>query len=206
MEQYLADHSAGSRQAPPGAVPSGAGQRPGWLALLACLLGQAAPAATLVAVDDGYGVPYGGPLQVEPDGVLGNDTVDGAPAVDAGTVAELLAAPSHGILRCPGDGAAGPCPDGSFEYTPDAGFSGSDAFTYRLALAGASSAPALVSLSACSGGPGPITCWQHAAFLAKVAELGYSSGCSITTTIAISDHPRTRANRIPKPPPRGTDR
>lgn len=53
------------------------------------------------------------------DGVLANDS-----DVDSATfIAVLVAGPSHGALTLQADGA--------FGYTPDAGFSGPDTFTYQ---------------------------------------------------------------------------
>ena len=73
-----------------------------------------------VAADDAYAARPGASNQITAaDGVLANDQdADG----DALT-AVLVAGPSHGALAL---GA-----DGSFTYTPEAGFTGSDTFTYR---------------------------------------------------------------------------
>jgi hypothetical protein len=79
-------------------------------ALLACFAGST-HAQTLVANDDGYGVPFGEPLLVEPLGVLENDTLDGGdPAGENGATAELVSDVSHGTLVLSSDG--------SFTYTP----------------------------------------------------------------------------------------
>jgi VCBS repeat-containing protein len=73
-----------------------------------------------VAVDDNYNVGAGNTLTVPASlGVLANDTdVDG----DAWDVKFMF--PQHGTLK--------PSADGSFEYTPDAGFTGIDSFTYSI--------------------------------------------------------------------------
>lgn len=74
-----------------------------------------------VAVDDSYTVDEDAVLvrAVASDGVLGNDTdPEGDPLT-----AELVTGPSHGML------ALGP--DGSFTYTPNGDFHGTDSFTYR---------------------------------------------------------------------------
>ena len=74
-----------------------------------------------VAVDDAFDALNDRPLAVDaPYGVLANDTrLEGDP------IAVLLGAgPEHGALDV--------VPDGSFVYTPEAGFVGSDSFTYRL--------------------------------------------------------------------------
>lgn len=73
------------------------------------------PAPTApTAVDDAYATPHGTPLLVEAPGVLGNDA-DADAEADPLT-ATLVDGPDHGTL------ALGP--DGSFSYTPDAGFRG----------------------------------------------------------------------------------
>ncbi|GAB4262371.1 MAG: hypothetical protein Kow0092_12700 [Deferrisomatales bacterium] len=83
------------------------------------------------AVPDAYGVDEDTALVVSAPGVLGNDTDPDGDALRAA----LLAPPAHGTL----DLAA----DGSFTYTPEAGFHGTDTFTYtagdgRLTSSGAS--------------------------------------------------------------------
>ena len=71
-----------------------------------------------VAADDAYSVDEDAVLNVAAPGVLGNDTdVDG----DA-LSAVLVAGPSNGALALN--------TDGSFGYTPNNGFGGSDSFTY----------------------------------------------------------------------------
>lgn len=73
-----------------------------------------------VAVDDAYEVVDAGPFDAATPGVLANDVdVDG----DSLT-AVLRTPPAHGSLTLSGDG--------SFRYTPNAGFAGDDAFTYQM--------------------------------------------------------------------------
>jgi hypothetical protein len=83
--------------------------------------------ASIVAVnnppdgnDDGaYEAAVGTPLVVTAaDGVLANDTDDDSPTI----YAMLVSGPSNGTLTLN--------PDGSFTYTPNAGFIGQDTFTY----------------------------------------------------------------------------
>lgn len=133
-----------------------------------------APAQTLVVADDHYGITFGKLLQVEASGVLDNDTLDGEPAGENGATAELVIGPLHGTLECPTDSMLALCPDGSFDYSPDANFPGSDSFEY-LAVAGAVMSTATVTLSACAGGPLTYACWHKSAFLSLLTELGYSS-------------------------------
>jgi len=71
-----------------------------------------------VAVDDSYDVNEGASLTVAAPGVLGNDSDPGGLALSA----VLATGPPHGALTFNADG--------SFTYTPTAGFSGTDSFTY----------------------------------------------------------------------------
>jgi VCBS repeat-containing protein len=71
------------------------------------------------ALNDAYSTNEDTPLSVAAPGVLAND-------VDADhdpLTAVLVGGPSHGTLTVNGDG--------SFTYTPDADFNGSDSFTYK---------------------------------------------------------------------------
>ena len=79
------------------------------------------PAPTVKAVDDEYTVPAGIPSALN---VQANDTASGGtPALSVGS------APAHGKLAVQG---------GTLQYTPDAGFYGTDQFTYRAELEGTS--------------------------------------------------------------------
>jgi hypothetical protein len=125
-----------------------------------------AGAQVLIASDDSFSIPFGGPLIVEAYGVLDNDTLDGEPAGENGATATVVTGVAHGTLSL--------LPDGSFTYTPDGTFDGIDGFVYQADYASASS-QATVSLTACGGGPEVFDCWKEAAFLAKAAELGFDS-------------------------------
>lgn len=140
--------------------------------LLGTLPGVAS--AQLIAVDDRFGVPVAQQLVVEEPGVLDNDTYDGDPAVDAGATAELVLGPSSGTLECGSDPGLELCPDGSFNYTPDPSFPGSETFVYRVSV-GTEMAEATATLSACGGGPTVFMCWKKSEFLSKIADLGYHS-------------------------------
>jgi VCBS repeat-containing protein len=73
-----------------------------------------------VAQDDSYTTNEDTPLVVSAPGVLGNDyDVDGDPLT-----AVLVSGPAHGTLALN--------PDGSFTYTPNSKFYGTDTFTYRV--------------------------------------------------------------------------
>ncbi len=72
-----------------------------------------------IAANNSYSTPMNTALVLAAPGVLGNDfDTDGDPLT-----ASLLAGPAHGTLSLSANG--------SFTYTPDTGFSGSDSFTYR---------------------------------------------------------------------------
>jgi len=92
------------------------------------------------ALDNSYSVAHNASLTVAvADGVLANDSdVDGDVLA-----AEVVSAPSHGQLVLN--------PDGSFSYTPDAGYSGADSFIYA-ATDGSATANATVFLSIGGGG------------------------------------------------------
>jgi hypothetical protein len=144
-----------------------------WVGALLNLLPSAA-LAQLVAVDDTFAVPVLQQLVVEQPGVLDNDTYDDEPAVDGGATAELVSGPVFGTLRCGSDPRFELCPDGSFNYMPDAAFPGSDSFTYRVVV-GTEIEQAMATLTACDEGPTIFMCWKEAEFLAKLSELGYDS-------------------------------
>ena len=137
------------------------------------LLAPAAEGQTLIAYDDTFAVPYADTLLVEAPGVLENDTYHGEPAEGAGATVELVGNVSYGYLSCP-DTALKLCPDGSFVYTPDPDYPGTDTFTY-LVTVGTETALATVTLTACSAGPTQYVCWKEAAYLAKLGDLGYQS-------------------------------
>ncbi len=72
-----------------------------------------------VATNDNYSVVQGSILSVAAPGILTNDTdVDGNPLV-----AVLVGLPIHGVVTLNSNG--------SLSYTPNAGFSGTDSFTYQ---------------------------------------------------------------------------
>jgi hypothetical protein len=124
-------------------------------------------AQILIAVDDTFAVPYADTLLVENPGVLDNDTFGGEPAEDAGAGIDLLISDvSHGTLDLSSDG--------SFSYSPDATFLGTDTFTYQ-AIVGSQTSQATVTLTACGGGPTVFTCWKEDSFLEKLAMEGFDS-------------------------------
>ena len=138
----------------------------GCLALLIAVSSGPGYAQVLLAEDDNYDVPHGEALVIEASGVLDNDTLDGESAGENGATAELVTDAAHGTLAL--------STDGSFTYSPGAGFNGTDTFVYR-AVFGDVSDSATVTLTACNGGPQIFTCWKRGAFLAKAAALGHPS-------------------------------
>jgi large repetitive protein len=99
-------------------------------------VGNAAPSPA----SDAYAVAHDRPL-APAGGVLANDADPDGDAVTA----VLEAGPSHGTLTLH--------PDGSFLYTPAAGYVGTDAFTYRASDGLAASDPATVSLTVTNVAP-----------------------------------------------------
>ncbi len=95
-------------------------------------LADSAPAA----VADSYSVNEDGTLSVPAAGVLANDTDP-----DPGTTlsAELGSTTTHGTLTLN--------PDGSFFYTPQADFTGTDSFTYTASDGELSSSAATVTIT-----------------------------------------------------------
>ncbi|GAA1870076.1 LamG-like jellyroll fold domain-containing protein [Myceligenerans crystallogenes] len=91
--------------------------------------------AAPVGAADAYGTVEGEPLTVAAPGVLANDTdADGDDLTATGAVQ-----PAHGdvVLHA----------DGSFTYTPDAGFSGLDTFTYKVSDGAATSSDTTVRIT-----------------------------------------------------------
>jgi VCBS repeat-containing protein len=93
-----------------------------------------------VANDDGY---FTGPdtvLQIDAPGVLANDTDAEQDPLQAIKVSDS----SHGSVSLSSDG--------SFDYTPDAGYTGADSFTYKANDGELDSNVATVSITVSSGG------------------------------------------------------
>ena len=107
-----------------------AAKDPGDFQLTMTMLGGAP-----VAVDDAYGATADSTLDIAADGgVLANDQA----SVRGPLSAEIDAAPAHGAVEL--------AADGSFRYTPAAGFVGADSFTYR-ATDGTQAGSATVALT-----------------------------------------------------------
>ncbi len=93
--------------------------------------GSSAP----VANNDSYGVTHDSTLSVPAAGVLGNDTDPNHLPLTA----VLVSSTTHGTLNLN--------PNGSFTYTPTAGYTGSDSFTYHANDGQQNSNTATVTLS-----------------------------------------------------------
>ena len=133
----------------------------------------------VVARADEFVVEPGGTLRLAKrgEGVLANDA-----GVTPATDAQLLAKPQHGQLTFR--------PDGTFDYTPNDGFSGNDRFLYRLAKADASLERIVVSVggqwSFYDGVTAPSRNWIKAdfddsAWSVGPGLLGYGNGNEATT-------------------------
>ncbi len=96
-----------------------------------------------VAVADSYSTPQGIPLIIPSPGLLGNDT---DPQFNSLTAA-LVASPSQGTVFLN--------LDGGFTYTPTAGYTGPDSFTYRANDGSLNSNIATVTLTVTGGGAVP---------------------------------------------------
>ena len=92
------------------------------------------------AMDDTYATPFQTPLNVPAPGVLGNDI---NPVPSSSMTAGLIANVAHGTLTFNSNG--------SFAYTPAAGYFGSDSFTYSAINVGGAGNAATVFLTV--GGP-----------------------------------------------------
>jgi ELWxxDGT repeat protein/VCBS repeat-containing protein len=97
-----------------------------------------------VADDDSYSTEEDTPLIVAGPGVLANDT-----DVDGDTLtAVLVSGPANGVLTLNADG--------SFTYTPNANFNGTDSFTYHANDGSADSPVATVSLTITAVNDAPV--------------------------------------------------
>ena len=118
------------------------------------------------AAPDSYSGTAGGSLVVAAPGVLQNDT--------GATTASLSSSPSHGSLTLNADG--------SFTYSPNAGFSGTDSFQYTACHSGACSDPATVSLTIApvAGGDSYSTPYQTTLNVSAPGVLANDTGTSLT--------------------------
>jgi VCBS repeat-containing protein len=108
------------------------------------------------AAGDAYSVDEGQPLTVDAPGVLANDSDPDGDRLRA----VLASGPSEGQFDL--------APDGSFTYTPGAGFEGADSFTYTAGDGTAESEPVTVTITVLAvnhppvaGGEAYTTRWQE---------------------------------------------
>lgn len=91
--------------------------------------------AVPVAQADAYATAFNTPLVVSAPGVLSNDSDGNGDTLTA----VLVTGPANGTLNL--------LPTGGFTYTPQTGFVGADAFTYRASDGEAQSTPAAVTIN-----------------------------------------------------------
>jgi VCBS repeat-containing protein len=99
---------------------------------------------TPAAADDTYTTAEDTALTVSAPGVLGNDSDPDGDAVTA----VVSSPPSHGSLSLNANG--------SFAYTPDPNFNGSDSFTYRASDGATASNPATVTITVSAVNDAPV--------------------------------------------------
>ncbi|MHB0874723.1 MAG: Calx-beta domain-containing protein [Anaerolineae bacterium] len=119
-----------------------------------------------MAVGDAYSTVQNTDLAVAAPGLLANDSdADGQPLI-----AILAADPAHGAVTLQADG--------SFVYAPEAGFTGTDSFTYHAGDGSLMSPAAPVSITVATGGP-------VVSLTADSAEVSEGGG-QVVLTIALS--------------------
>jgi hypothetical protein len=138
------------------------------LALLAAL---AAPVCAVPsAAGDAFAMRVNATLEVAAPGVLGNDPPT------SGLSAAVEAGPSHGRVLL--------SRDGSFTYTPDGGFVGTDTFTYRAYGAEGRSDPVTVTIT--------VEAWPYPRLVINEVEInpdGTDSGCEWVELFNATDRP-----------------
>ncbi len=130
------------------------------------------PNTAPVAVADSYSTAMNTPLTVVLPGVLGNDT-------DA-ELSTLLALNASD----PANGSVTLATDGSFTYTPDSGFTGTDTFTYQANDGSLASNIVTVSINVTSGFAGIVNGSFESNFTGwtTAGNLGIESGSPFTPT------------------------
>lgn len=108
----------------------------------------AAGAGQPIASDDAYGISEDGVLNVAAIGVLANDT-------DSALAALTVPPASVSLVSSTSSGSLALNADGSFSYTPNADFNGSDSFTYKANDGGLDSNVASVSITVAPGNDAP---------------------------------------------------
>ena len=126
-----------------------------------------------VAVDDDYATDEDNLLSVAAPGVLGNDTdIDGGPLS-----AILVSGPANGSLTLNADG--------SFDYTPNLDFNGTDSFTYRAFDGSANSNVATVEITVNAVNDAP-TCVADSGATNEDSQLTDTVVCSDVDSVGLS--------------------
>ena len=134
-----------------------------------------------VATDDSYSIAQGNTLSVAAPGVLANDSDPNNDPVTA----VLEVAPEHGTLSLNSDG--------SFSYTPDAVFTGTDSFTYKANDGTVDSNIATVTIEVTSQ---PVVSTLHVSDLDGSARWVNKTKWAATVIATVYDETgRTRAQR-----------
>jgi VCBS repeat-containing protein len=125
---------------------------------------------TPTSVADSYTTPYGQPLTVVvSSGVLANDS-----DIDGDMLSAILdTGPSHGTLVLN--------PNGSFTYTPSAGYSGTDSFSYRAFDGSAEGALTQASIMVQAPPPPPPPLLEQRLFINEIAVNAGATTVTINT-------------------------
>jgi hypothetical protein len=130
---HIANRDALMPRFSPDAMPAVPGGRGGGAGR-----GGGGGAGTITAESHVYATAKGKALSIAAPGLLGGGNAAASARGGAARTVAIDANPTHGKVTVK--------PDGSFVYTPDSSFSGTDTFTYRITAAGAVSAPATITI------------------------------------------------------------
>ncbi|NJN29417.1 MAG: cadherin-like domain-containing protein [Synechococcales cyanobacterium RM1_1_8] len=126
-----------------------------------------------VADDDTYGTPFNTVLTVDPaSGVLLGDADPDGDALTAAIAAQ------------PGNGSVTLNNNGSFSYSPNSGFSGSDTFTYTANDGRGGTDSATVTVNVGAAPPTPVV-----SLTSDITTLVEDEGTEVTFTISLSEPP-----------------
>jgi hypothetical protein len=127
-----------------------------------------------VAVNDAYNAIINTPLVVAAPGVLANDTGGN------GTLSAILVSnPTNGLLTLNSNGG--------FTFTPNTGFVGTDAFTYRASDGLTNSSPATVTITTSPVNSTPIAVNDVFSVAASLTQVIHASGVLFNDTDADDD-------------------
>jgi VCBS repeat-containing protein len=139
-----------------------------------------APNTAPVAIEDSYILDEDTVLVVDGPGVAGNDTDAEGSALSVA----LVAGPSHGTLVLNANG--------SFSYTPQENFNGTDSFTYKANDGALDSSPVSVTLTVAPVNDAPVAVddtlpEQAIAQSIRVAVIGGSTGSFVAAAAQLDD-------------------